>query len=81
MKKIEIETDYIKLDQLLKYAEIVNSGGISKLLIQEGFVKVNHEICTLRGKKIHDLDEIEVAIPDESGIVQEKYELKVIKKK
>lgn len=81
MKKIEIETDFIKLDQLLKYAEIVDSGGVSKLLIQEGFVKVNGEVCIMRGKKIHDQDEIEAIIPDEEGNLQEKFELKVVKKK
>ncbi len=81
MKKIEIETEYIKLDQLLKYAEIVDSGGVSKLLIQEGFVKVNAEVCVMRGKKIHDQDEVEVIIPDDDGNPQDKFELKVVKKK
>ncbi|GAU75792.1 RNA-binding S4 domain-containing protein [Fusibacter sp. 3D3] len=81
MKKIEIKTDFIKLDQLLKYAAIVDSGGVSKLLIQEGFVKVNGEVCMMRGKKIHDQDEVEVIIPDEMGHPQEKFILKVFKNK
>lgn len=81
MKRIEIETDFIKLDQLLKFADVVDSGGLSKLLIQEGFVSVNGEICTMRGKKIVANDEIEIIIPDEDGNPQEQFELKVVRKK
>lgn len=56
MKKIEIETEYIRLDQLLKYSGIVQTGGNSKILIQEGSVKVNGNIVTERGKKIRKGD-------------------------
>lgn len=50
--KIEITTPFIKLDQLLKFSAIVESGGIAKEIIQNGEVSVNDEICTQRGKKI-----------------------------
>ena len=56
MEKIEIETEYIRLDQLLKYSGIVQTGGNSKILIQEGSVKVNGNIVTERGKKIRKGD-------------------------
>ncbi len=52
MNKIKIETEYIKLDQLLKLASLVDSGGVAKHLIQDGEVKVDGEVETRRGKKI-----------------------------
>lgn len=54
MKKetVTISTEFIKLDALLKYAGLVNSGGEAKTLIQEGDVLVNGEVCTMRGKKL-----------------------------
>lgn len=58
--KIEITSEYIKLDQLLKYAEVTSSGGESKLMIQNGDVKVNGEVETRRGKKIFPGDIVEV---------------------
>lgn len=59
MEKISINTEYIKLDQFLKYANIVESGGVAKIVIQDGLVKVNGEVCTQRGKKIKVNDTIE----------------------
>lgn len=56
MNKIEIKTEFIKLDQFLKWAGIVESGSIAKLLIQNGDVKVNGEIVTQRGKKLFPKD-------------------------
>jgi len=67
MKKIEIESDFIKLDQLLKFAEIADSGGMAKILIAEGCVKVNGSFCTQRGKKIVADDLVEVTIKAEFG--------------
>lgn len=58
MEEIKIETDYIKLDQFLKLANIVGSGGEAKFLIKDGQVKVNHEIAYERGKKIKKGDRI-----------------------
>ncbi len=56
MKKIVINTDFIKLDALLKYSGMVLTGGEAKLLIQDGEVLVNGEVCTMRGKKIRSGD-------------------------
>lgn len=58
MKKetVAISTEFIKLDALLKYAGLVNSGGEAKTLIQEGDVLVNGEVCTMRGKKLRPGD-------------------------
>ena len=63
MKVIHIETEYIKLQDLLKFAAAVSTGGEAKILIQEGDVTVNGEVCTMRGKKIRPGDE--VALRDE----------------
>ena len=56
---LEITTENIKLDSALKLASIVSTGGQAKMLIQDELIKVNGEICTLRGKKLHDGDKIE----------------------
>lgn len=53
---VSISTEYIKLDALLKLANVVSSGGEAKLAIQEGEVTVNGEICTQRGKKLRPGD-------------------------
>ena len=63
MKVIHIETEYIKLQDLLKFAAAVSTGGEAKILIQEGYVTVNGEVCTMRGKKIRPGDDI--ALRDE----------------
>lgn len=60
MMEIAIDSEYIKLDQFLKLADIVSTGGHAKFLIQEGVVKVNGEVETRRGKKIKSGDIIEV---------------------
>lgn len=51
---VEINTEFIKLDQLLKWANFTASGVESKMFILNGEVKVNGEIETRRGKKIYD---------------------------
>lgn len=63
MKVIHIETEYIKLQDLLKFAAAVSTGGEAKILIQEGDVTVNGEVCSMRGKKIRPGDD--VALRDE----------------
>ena len=63
MKVIHIETEYIKLQDLLKFAAAVSTGGEAKILIQEGDVTVNGEVCTMRGMKIRPGDD--VALRDE----------------
>lgn len=60
MEKVSIKTPFIKLEQLLKYASIVSSGGEAKILIQEGLVKLNGNTEIQRGKKIVKGDKIEV---------------------
>ena len=59
MERIEIQTEYIKLDALLKYAALVASGGEAKSVVAEGLVKVNGETCTMRGKKLRVGDCVE----------------------
>ena len=56
MEKIAISTEYIKLDALLKFAGVSDTGGDAKLAIQQGDVTVNGEICTQRGRKIRPGD-------------------------
>lgn len=58
MEKIQIETEYIKLDSLLKFAALVATGGEAKYVISEGMVEVNGETCTQRGKKIRPGDKV-----------------------
>ena len=52
MEEIKIYTEYIKLDDLLKFAGILGSGGQAKAVILEGLVKVDGEVCLMRGKKL-----------------------------
>ena len=61
MEKIKINTDFIKLDSLLKFAALVGTGGEAKYVITEGFVSVNGEVCTMRGRKIYPGDRVEFA--------------------
>ncbi len=58
--EILINTEFIKLDQLLKFAGIAESGGHAKEIISEGVVVLNGEICTMRGKKVFDGDKVEL---------------------
>ena len=53
---VNIGTEFIKLDAALKYANAVESGGMAKTVIQEEEVKVNGEVCTMRGKKLYPGD-------------------------
>lgn len=58
MEKINIVTEYIKLDSLLKLAALVGTGGEAKYVISEGMVTVNGEVCTQRGKKLRPGDRV-----------------------
>ena len=62
MEKIDItiKTPFIKLEQLMKLANLTDTGGFAKNLIQGGEVKVNGEVCTMRGKKIRNGDQVTV---------------------
>ncbi len=60
---VSLNTEFIRLDSLMKYAGIAETGGSAKLIIGEERIKVNGEICTQRGKKLYagdivDIDEI-----------------------
>lgn len=57
---IEISTEFIKLDSFLKFAGLVETGGIAKKIIAEERIMVNDEICTMRGKKLRDGDRVTV---------------------
>lgn len=71
--KVKIKTDFIKLDALLKYAGVVETGGIGKEIILEERIKVNGEICTMRGKKIRAGDKVQIdEIQSEIVVVGEK---------
>ena len=63
--QIEITTEFIKLDQLLKLAGICYSGGDAKELILSGVVSVNEAPCTMRGKKIYPGDKVFLTLDDE----------------
>lgn len=55
-QKVTIYTEFIKLDAALKLANAIESGGMAKLVIQDEQVKVNGEVCTMRGKKLYPGD-------------------------
>lgn len=60
MEIVRISSDYIKLDQFLKWANIVNSGVEAKFLIQEGLVTLNGDIEKKRGKKVYNDDIVKI---------------------
>ena len=55
----KISGEYIKLQDLLKFSGLCETGGHAKVEVQDGNVKVNGEICTMRGKKLRTGDEVE----------------------
>lgn len=59
-EKVQITTEFIKLDALLKFAGIVETGGEAKQVIQDGEVLVNGEVCAMRGKKLRPGDVAEL---------------------
>ena len=59
MKNVTITTEFIKLQDLLKFANMVETGGMAKECVQCGEVTVNGEVCTMRGKKIRPGDVVE----------------------
>ena len=52
MRRVEIHTEFIRLDAFLKFAGVSLTGGEAKWAVQEGEVRVNDEVCTQRGKKL-----------------------------
>jgi len=59
-QNIQITTEFIKLDSLLKFAAVCETGGEAKEAVQAGDVKVNGQVCTMRGKKIRPGDVVEL---------------------
>ena len=55
-KKISIDTEFIKLQDLIKLAGLCDTGGMAKMIIQNGDVTVNGEVCTMRGNKMRNGD-------------------------
>ena len=60
----KIDTDFIRLDAFLKLCDAVQTGGHAKFIIQGGEVKVNGEVCTVRGKKLRPGDEVTIEYED-----------------
>ena len=58
--EIPISTDFIKLDAFLKFANVAETGGMAKILVEEGEVSVNGEVCLQRGKKLRAGDVVSV---------------------
>lgn len=67
-----ITGEFIKLDSLLKFSGITDTGGIAKEIIQRGLVKVNGEVCTMRGKKIKPGDVVFISGADIELTVETK---------
>ncbi len=59
VEEIKIDSEFIKLQDLLKLGGAIDTGGMAKIVIQNGEVKVNGEICTMRGKKMRNGDTAE----------------------
>ena len=64
MDKIKIETSFIKLDQLLKYADVTANGTDAKYLITNGYVTYNGKVEIRRGKKVYPGDKIRIIYED-----------------
>jgi len=60
IEKVKISTEFIKLDQFLKWLAVVDSGSDAKQVILDGKVKVNDEIETRRGRKIYPEYKVEI---------------------
>lgn len=73
MEEIIIKTEYIKLDQFLKFANLTENGADAKFLITEGYVKVNGECELRRGRKLYGGETIEILYDEQY------FSLKVVK--
>ena len=60
LEKIKIDTEFIRLQDLLKLAGVCATGGMAKLAVQNGEVLVNGEVCTMRGKKLRAGDRVQL---------------------
>lgn len=66
MEKISVAPPFIKLEQFLKFANIAETGGMAKLMINDGIVTVNGEVCMMRGKKLYNNDVVAVNFEEET---------------
>ena len=55
---VTINTEFIKLQDFLKFCDAAPSGGMAKVFVQDGLVEVNGEVCTMRGKKLYPGDKV-----------------------
>lgn len=60
METVKIETEFIRLDDLLKLTGVASTGGQAKIMIKSGLILVNNEVCEMRGKKLRDGDKVTV---------------------
>jgi len=72
IEEIKISTEYIKLDQLLKFSGVAENGADAKDMILSEIVFVNGEVCTMRGKKLRTGDEVLVEFEDETLKIEVK---------
>lgn len=80
MEEISITSEFIKLDQLLKYANISPTGGHAKFLIKQNLVKLNDVVETRRGKKVYPNDIVTINLTDDYNFDCDQKILKVVKK-
>lgn len=59
MEAVNITTEYIRLDAFIKFAGLAETGGQAKVMIQNGEILVNGELCSQRGRKLHPGDTVE----------------------
>ena len=72
MEEIIIDTEFIKLDSLLKYAAVVQTGADAKFFISEGLALVDGEVETRRGRKIYDGMTVKVLADEEVNLIVKK---------
>lgn len=66
MNNVKVKPPFIKLEQFLKFAGIAETGGMAKMMIADGIVTVNGEVCTMRGKKLYNGDVAAVNFDEET---------------
>lgn len=66
MEEIKVNPPFIKLEQFLKFGNIAETGGMAKLMISDGIVEVNGEVCLMRGKKLYDGDKVSISFEEET---------------
>ena len=71
-EEVKINTEYIKLDQLLKFSGVAENGSDAKDMILDEIVLVNGSVCTMRGKKIRPNDVVKIEFVDETLLIKVK---------